>query len=148
VQRNQETGQIIQRFRRPHDPLASVTTGLPDTSVFLLHPALDTFIRSQRTRKPFLQYQHIRVGDDLVWQPYFDKIMEVEKQLHKIDTHSFTESAHQVVKRIQSLLHSGQTPFARAEIENSEDWQNLYEHQQQNDCGDAILWLEELMKVL
>ena len=94
--------------------------------VLLIHPALDTFIRRQRTRTPFVQFQHIRVGDNLEWQPHFAILMQIEKQLHKIEDHQFVELAHQVVKRIQSLINSGTTPFARIEIETSEEWKTLY----------------------
>ncbi len=47
LQRDQETGNTIQRFRRPHDPLVPEAVELPETPVFLIHPALDTFIRRQ-----------------------------------------------------------------------------------------------------
>ncbi len=36
----------VQRFRRPHDWLAHSAADLPDSPVFLIHPALDTFIRA------------------------------------------------------------------------------------------------------
>jgi hypothetical protein len=145
VQRDQETGNAIQRFRRPHDPLAPARTELPETPVFLIHPALDTFIRRQLARTPFIQFQHIRVGDNLVWQPYFTILMEIERQLHKIEADQFVELAHQVVKRIQSLINSGTVPFARMEIETSEEWKALYGQVRNEECYEAMLWLEELL---
>jgi hypothetical protein len=149
VERDPETGGMIQRFRRPHDPLAPATTHLPESPVFLIHPALDTFIRRQLTRSPFIQFQHIRVGDNLEWQRHFATIIEIEKQLHQIHDHEFVELAHQVVKRIQSLISSGVVPFARMEVETSEEWRTL--------CGrvdeeaayeEVLLWLEELLEEL
>ena len=50
IERDPETETTIQRFRRPHDSLANSATELPDSPVFLIHPALDTFIRAQRAR--------------------------------------------------------------------------------------------------
>jgi hypothetical protein len=149
VERDPETGSMIQRFRRPHDPLAPTTTHLPDSPVFLIHPALDTFIRRQLTRSPFIQFQHIRVGDNLQWQHYFATIIEIERQLHKIEDHAFVELAHQVVKRIQSLINSGTVPFARIEVETSEEWKSLC-----SQAGDeaereyVLLWLQELLEEL
>jgi hypothetical protein len=144
LQRDQETGHTIQRFRRPHDPLSPSSTELPESPVYLLHPALDTFIRRQRTGTPFLQYQHIRVGDNLTWQPHFATLMEIEKHLHKIELHQFVELSHQVIKRAQSLINSG-TQFARIEIETSDEWKTLHSQVSDDACGDVILWLEELI---
>ena len=148
LQRDPETGNTIQRFRRPHDPLAPATTELPDTPVFLIHPALDTFIRRHRTRTPFLQFQHIRVGPNLPWEPYFTTLMEIEKQLHKVQSYQFVELVHQVVKRIQSIINSGTVPFGRAEIESSEEWKSLYRQERDDACDEALLWIEELLREL
>jgi serine/threonine protein kinase len=148
VQRNHETGLMTQRFRRPHDPIAAGVAEMPDTMMYLIHPALDTFIRRQRTRTPFVQFQHIRVGDNLVWQPHFAVLMQIEKQLHKIDDHQFVESVHQVVKRIQSLIDSGTTPFSRIEVETSDEWRALFGREVDESCAEAIMWLEELLAQL
>lgn len=139
---------MIQRFRRPHDPLVPAAVELPDSPVFLIHPALDTFIRSQRTRGPFLQFQHIVVGEDLVWEPYFLTLMQVERQLQKCADQRFVELGHQIVKRIQSLLNSGRSPFARLEIESSPDWKAIWSYEGRDDCSEALLWLQELIKEL
>jgi hypothetical protein len=149
VERDPETGNTIQRFRKPHDPLAPATTGMPESPVFLIHPALDTFIRRQLTRTPFIQFQHIRVGDNLEWQHYFATIMEIEKQLHKIQDHAFVEQAHQVVKRIQSLISSRSAQFARMEVETSEEWKTLCSEVEKNPAyEEAQLWLQELLEEL
>jgi serine/threonine protein kinase len=92
-----ERGRKVQRFRRPHDLLVQAATEIPDSTVFLIHPALDTFIRSQRTRGPFLQFQHITVGEDLVWEPYFPIVMQIERQLRKCEDERFVELGHQIV---------------------------------------------------
>jgi hypothetical protein len=145
VQRDHETGVMTQRFRRPHDPFAAAATELPNTPVFLIHPALDTFIRRQRTRTPFVQFQHIRVGEHLIWQPHFTLLMQIERQLHKTEDHQFVELVHQVVTRIQSFIDSGKTPFARIEIETSEEWRALFGQDVNEPCAEALLWLEELL---
>jgi len=145
LQRDHESGNTIQRFRRPHDPVMPESIELPETQVFLIHPALDTFIRRHRSRTPFLQFQHIRVGDNLEWQPYFTILMEIERQLHKIEDYEFVEAAHQVTKRIQSLINSGTAPFARVEIETSEEWKMLCSRERSEAQDEARLWLEELL---
>ncbi|MCA8999362.1 MAG: protein kinase, partial [Planctomycetaceae bacterium] len=47
VTRDPEDGTMIQRFRKPHDSLIHSATELPESPFFLIHPALDTFIRAQ-----------------------------------------------------------------------------------------------------
>jgi hypothetical protein len=121
---------------------------MPDSPVLLVHPALDRFIRAQRTRTPFLQFQHIRVGDNAPWEPHFPTLMQIEKQLHRIEDRQFVDLAHQVVKRVQSLLTSGNIPFARVEIETSQEWKTLLGQGDNDACCEAILWLEELLGML
>jgi hypothetical protein len=148
VQRDPELGITLQRFRRPHDSLTHAATELPESPVLLLHPALDTFIRSQRTRRPFLQFQHVPVGDNLVWEPYFPTVMHVEQQLLANEDHQFVDLAHKMIKRIQSLLTLGKQPFARVEIETSDEWKTLCNYQDKDDYGETVFWLEELLKEL
>lgn len=145
LRRNEESGLTVQRFRSPHDPLARGATELPDSPVLLLHPALDTYIRRQRTRNPFLQFQHIRVGGNLLWQAHYSTLMQIERQLQRISDREFVELAHRVVKRMQSLIDSRSTRFARVEIETSEDWQALRIREANPECTEALLWIEELL---
>jgi hypothetical protein len=145
VERDPELGISLQRFRRAHDALAYGAFDLPESPVYLLHPALDTFIRAQRTRVSFLQYQHIAVGDELIWEPHYSHLMQVEQQLHVNANARFVELAHQVVKRVQSLLMGGPTPFARLDLERSDEWQSLRREAQDDASAEALLWLEELL---
>ena len=148
IQCDPETGLWLQRFRRPHDSLTPSATELPDSPIFLIHPALDTYIRRQRTRTPFLQYQHIPVGENLIWQHYFPVVMQIEKQLEKIEDHAFRDAGHQVLRRVQSLLNSGRSQFARLEIETGSDFKTLRARQEDEACFEAVLWIEELLKEL
>ena len=94
---------------------------------------------------PFLQYQHAIVGDNLPWEPYFPTVMQIEKQLQKIDDQRFVDLAHQVVKRTQAYLTSGKVPYARVEIETSKEWKALGEMAGDDRRCEALLWLEELL---
>src|SRR5262249_45438602 len=127
-----ERGTMIQRFRRPRDPLLHAVQ-LPESPVYLMHPALETFIRLQRTIAPFLQFQHMHVGEDLVWEPYYQTLMRFEQQLRECAEQTFVELAHQLVKRIQSVLNSGKSSFGRLEIENSIDWRAVWEYEGRDD---------------
>ena len=84
----------------------------------------------------------------MVWQPHFAVLMQIEKQLHEIDDHQFVESVRQVVKRIQSLIDSGTTPFSRIEVETSDEWRALFGQEVDESCAEALLWLEELLPQL
>lgn len=148
IQRDPELGITVQRFRQAHDSLAHGATDLPESSVFLIHPALDTFIRSQRTRMPFLQYQHVAVGEALVWDSYSPALVQIEKHLQKIDDDRFVDLTHQVVKRVQAMLNAGNHPFARVEIEGSNEWKTLCQQESKAGYQDTLFWLGELLEEL
>ena len=82
------------------------------------------------------------------WEPYFSTVMQIERQLQKIDDHRFVDLAYQMIKRIQAILTSGKIPFARAEIETSKDWKVLCGMASNDLCCEALLWLEELLAKL
>jgi predicted Ser/Thr protein kinase len=147
VERDPESGITLQRFRKPHDSLAQAAAELPTSPIYLVHPALDTFIRSQRTRKPFLQFQHIAVGEDCVWEHYYPTLVQIEKQLQVVSNQRLAEVAHQVVKQIQSALNTGKTAFARADIRSTEEWKFLSTNSNEGS-GDLMFWLEELANEL
>jgi hypothetical protein len=128
--------------------LVNSAVELPESPYYLIHPALDSFIRSQRTQQPFLQFQLIPVGENIVWEPYFPTLIQIEKQLVRIDDRRFVDLAHQVVKRVRSSLNSGKTPFARLEIESHIDWKTLWGYENKEDCYEVLLWLEELLDEL
>jgi hypothetical protein len=148
IEHDRETDTTIQRFRRPHDSLTNLAAELPDSPVYLIHPALDAFIRAQRGRQPFLQFQHIPVGENLHWERYYPTLIQIEKQLIQIKDRVFVDLAHQVVKRLQAMLKSGKTPFARVEIETGEEWKALWSQENNEECHEVLLWLEELLKEL
>ncbi len=91
VEYDSETGLTQQRFRRPHDSLVYAADDLPESSVFLIHPALDLYIRGQRTRTPFLQFQHIPVGEQLAWESHYPTLMQIEKTLRRVADHAFVD---------------------------------------------------------
>jgi hypothetical protein len=147
IERDAETETCAQRFRRPHDSLVDSAAQLPDSPFYLIHPALDSFIRAQRGAG-FLQFQLIPVGENIIWEPYFPKLIQIEKQLVKVTDRRFVELAHHVVKRVRASLNAGKTPFARLEIECGEEWKNLWSYEDNMDCNEALLWLEELLREL
>jgi hypothetical protein len=143
-----ETGMTHQRFRKPHYALTHTASDLPDSPVFLIHPALDTFIRGWHTGTPFMQFQYVAVGDNLAWEPYYLTLLQVERQLSKVDDRQFVDAAHQVIKRVQAILTSGKVPYARVEIETSQPWKSLQSLSSDDSRCEALLWLEELLKIV
>lgn len=146
VQYDSETGSTVQRFRRPHDSLTWATTRLPDSPIFILHSAVDAFIREQRGSKPFLQFQHIPVGDNVLWEPYFSILMQIERLLQRTGDLPFADSTHQLIKRMQSLRAVGNSQFVRFEIQTSPEWKMLCSQADNGACGETLLWLEELLE--
>ena len=145
--RDDELGRTLQRFRRPHDSLSSSMANLPDSPIYLLYPALSTFLRTRRARTPFVQYQHVAVGERLVWERYFLTIMKIEWQLRGVEDHHFVNLTHQLIKRAQALFNSTDSGYARLESEASDTWRSLRQ-QQHKSYGDVVFWMEELLQQL
>lgn len=145
---DQEESVSLQRFRRASDPLSSSAFDLPDSAFYLIHPALDTFIRGQNTRGSFLQYQHIIVGEDLPWEDYYPTLMQFEKHLRGVNDNSFCQLAHEVVRHIQELLQVETSPYARLQVEYSPAYQRLRSADTSNNAGDVLFWIEELLDFL
>jgi hypothetical protein len=74
--------------------------------------------------------------------------VQLEKQLETIEDRRFVDLAHLVIKRAQTMLNAGKIPFARIEIENSDEWQTLWRYDRSDDCSAVLLWLEELLEAL
>lgn len=146
VNRDPDEGVAIQRFRNPHDAMTYASVELPDSEVYLLHPALDVFIRQRQRKGTFLQFQHIPVGENLPWDASFSTILQIEKALVHAGSREFTEAAQRMVKRLQTLLASERTPITALEVRRSPEWEFLLRHQGQEDACDAVLWLSELLE--
>ena len=148
IQQDLEQGVAIQRFRKPHDSLSQSEMGLPESPFFLIHPALDTFIQAQRTRDPFLQFQHVPVGENLVWQSYHPVLVQIERELSRIEDTKFVALSRQVVKRVQTLLNSTDVPLARIGVQSSDAWKALQQYEGNESYDEALLWMDELLQEL
>lgn len=148
IQEDNELNWPRQRFRRAQDPLSRIVIELPESPYYLVHPALESYIRSQRLGSRFLQYQHIQVGEGLPWDLHFPVIMQIERQLSFVTDIRFVDATRQVVKRAQALLNSGCDPLSRVEIMRSEDWQLVQAYDDTVACQETHLWLNELLESL
>ena len=88
------------------------------------------------------------VGENLIWKAYYPTLIQIERQLLKIEDSRLVEQAHQLVKKILTLLNSTGTSLARFRIESSEEWKTLCSQEGQKGFDEALLWLEELMDEL
>lgn len=148
VARDPETGAMTQRFRRPHDRLGPGVSTLPESELYLLHPALDSFLQSHGRREDFLQCNHLVIGENLPWLPHYATLVQVEKQLTKVRDEAFVERAHRFVARVQGRLAMPRSPLARPEIESSDGWRELTSWGGDDAIGEALMWIEELLRAL
>ncbi|MCA9173692.1 MAG: protein kinase [Planctomycetales bacterium] len=139
-----ELGERVQRFRQPRDMLTRSGHELPDSEYYLIHPALNAYIRQHRTRDPYRQVQHIATGEGQLWRAFFPVIIALEQQLQFHNDQRFVAAIHQLVKRTCSFLHTGSTEFARGEIQANAHWDYVQGHDDAVS-RETLLWLEELM---
>ncbi|MEN1680150.1 MAG: hypothetical protein AAGJ46_11195 [Planctomycetota bacterium] len=147
VQQDAETGRPVQRFRRPHEGLGIDAAALPESAVYLIHPTLEDFVRSQRTHGRFLQFQHVLVGEDAPWALHYVPMMQVERELASIEDESFVAAAHEVVKQIQAGMLSSNKMLARLELESGPVWREVHSRIN-SESEDAVMWIDELAEQL
>ena len=139
-----QLGERVQRFRQPRDLLTGMGKELPDSDYYLIHPALNAFIRQHRTRDPYWQVQHIATGEGQVWRAFFPLIVGIEQLLHSHGDQRFVAAVHHLVKRICAFLHTGSTEFAQAEIQANAHW-DYVQSQTDEPSREVLLWLHELV---
>ncbi len=147
IEQDAETGGMNQRFRQPHDMLSTMGTDLPVSTFYLIHPALNRFMKQYRNRESYLIFQHIALGQGLFWEPQNGLIMEVEKHLANCAQTGFQELMNVLIQRVQSALKSGKTDLLRYEIESSPEWNQAQDFQGTEGVDEVMLWLDELCNI-
>lgn len=73
-------GNLVQKFQQPHEIKEGAFASLPvDSHLFLIHPALNSYIRQQRNRiylKTYDVMQFIRIGNGIPWTEKHDYAVE------------------------------------------------------------------------
>ena len=69
-------------------------------------------------------------------------------QLQKIEDRKILDTAHQVIRRVATVLDAGKSPYARVEIETSDEWKSLCDEGSNAACDELLFWLGELLEEL
>jgi hypothetical protein len=123
VIQDQGSHQKVQKFKQPSDMFHDSQVALPTVDFYLIHPALDWFIRKHRPKDDYNLFQHIVVGHSCPWPNHYGALLHTERELFAVDDPGLRESANQVLKRVGALLEAGQHPATV--LESSPDWQEL-----------------------
>jgi hypothetical protein len=143
VEVDHETGNLMQRFRQPHDVLHDVGFELPESDYYLIHPALNSFIGQHRTANPYYVFRHTLLGHGQVWEPYYGLFCEVEKQLTPDLGTDILASGYGLLGQIHTHLKSN-----RRQVQSlfpSNEWETLQQAAPATD--DLVYWLEELREM-
>jgi serine/threonine protein kinase len=117
------SNQKVQKFKQPLDMFHDSQVALPTVEFYLIHPALDWFIRTNRPRDDYHLFQHIVVGHNCPWPNHYGALVEAERTLFTLDDPGLRETVNHVLKKLVVLLEAGQHP-ARS-MEGSPEWQEL-----------------------
>lgn len=147
VQRNSETGFLYQRFRKPHEALGPVLQ-LPQSEVYLLHPALVGYFRFLQVRQDFFQFEYLSIGENLIWENHFRLLMHVEYLLRQVPNSRQAEPVHELLKMVLSLRFEGSDPVMRHEIYRSSQWLACYQKANAPPFDEICLAISELIDML
>jgi hypothetical protein len=117
--------QKVQKFKQPSDMFHDSQVALPTVDFYLIHPALDWFIRKNRPKDDYHLFQHIVVGHNCPWPNHYGALVETERALFAVDNPGLRETVNQVLKKVGVLLEAGQPPAPA--MESSPEWQELKE---------------------
>jgi tRNA A-37 threonylcarbamoyl transferase component Bud32 len=123
VVQDQGSHQRVQKFKQPSDMFHDSQVALPTVEFYLIHPALDWFIRMNRPADDYHLFQHIVVGHDCPWPNHYAALFDAERALFAVNDPGLRETVNEVLKKIVVLLEAGQEP-ARA-LESCPEWQEL-----------------------
>jgi hypothetical protein len=142
VDTDQESGRLVQRFRQPEELIRDIGLFVPKSDVYLIHPALNTYIAQHRSRRPYCVCSHVRIGHGENWEPHDILFCEIEKQL--VD--QVGSDLHLIAYRLLGKIHTHLTsnhdrlqPFVPGS-----DWGKIQNHTPEPD--ELIYWFEELLK--
>ncbi len=147
VQSESETNHRYQRFRKPHESLGPIMR-LPESDVYLLHPALSGYFRYLQVRQDFLQFEYLPVGENLAWETHYPLLMHIEQMLRQVPTSRSTEAAHELIKMVLNLRYQGSDPIMRNEIYRSPQWLAFYQKANEPPLEEVCLAISDLIDTL
>ncbi|HEY8504399.1 MAG TPA: hypothetical protein VIL46_07430, partial [Gemmataceae bacterium] len=127
VAREPDGRAAVQRFKQPHDLTDYSRPALPEAEFYLIHPALDGFIRRHRPAGDYHLFQHIVVGHGCPWKEHYRTLHAIERRLFTLPGEDLRESVHAALKEVTAALSAGRPGRARAKAAGSETWGALGE---------------------
>ena len=137
-----ESGRPFQRFRQPHELIRDVGLGVPKAEMYLIHPALNTYIAQHRSTRPYSVCSHVRIGHGEDWEPHNRLFCEIEKHLGEHLGTKLHTLGYRLLGRIHAHLksnHDRLQPF-----EAGSDWLKIRQVTPQPE--ELIYWFEELLE--
>jgi hypothetical protein len=123
VIQDQGSHQKVQKFKQPSDMFHDSQAALPTVDFYLIHPALDWFIRKNRPKDDYHLFQHIVVGHNCPWPDHYGALLKAEYALFALDDPGLREMVNQVLKKVGVLLEAGQPPAPA--MQSSPEWEAL-----------------------
>ena len=140
-----ESRKTVQKFKQPHDMINDSQSALPDVRFYLIHPALDGFIRKRRAVGVYNVFQHVAVGHRCDWEDYLGTICEVERYLFQVSDSELRELTYHVLNEITVLLRAGRREKVPGVLEAADEWRALTDRLARENHEDLEFWLTELI---
>lgn len=144
IERHANSDEHIQSFRRTDDLVNSLGIDLPDSSFYLLHPALSIFIRELKRSGRFSSIEQIVVGDQQRWHSWDPVFFQIERSLADVTADQLRQDVHRLLQRSREVLRSsipGNLPLI---LRAMPQWHSVQSRLVSQGYDDTALWLEEL----
>jgi hypothetical protein len=135
-----------QHFRKPHEALGPVMQ-LPQSEVYLLHPALVGYFRFLQVRQDFQQYDYLQVGENLPWENHYPIMIQLEQLIRQVSHPRYLDSVHELLNMVLSLRYEGSDPIIRNEIYRSPQWLACYQKANEAPFDEICLAISELIEI-
>lgn len=139
-------GGQYQHFKQPDDLMGNLEFQLPDSSFYLIHPALDVFIQKNRPKQGYQVFRQVPVGFMLAWRSFYELLCQIERSLLRVDDHRFVESVHQVLQKYQVAARN-KSEEGMESVLTSAEWKWVNQNADAQDRQDVMLWLNELVQL-
>ncbi len=138
-------GQKSQHFKRPADLVNHLDLQLPESSFYLIHPALDLFIQMNRSQDNYQVFQQVPIGIGLSWRPYYELVCQIERSLLQVPDETFIATVHHLLHRFQMVARN-RSEEGMESLLTSAEWKWVNQNATNTERQDVLLWLNELLQ--
>jgi len=144
IETDPETGASRQKFKLPDDTATGMTSEMPESQYYFIHPALTGFMNHHRLNSSYHEFQHVVAGENADWKPCDPMFCELERHVSQLD-HDMRGQMHIVLTEARNVLSSATPRNLRLVLDTMTEWKFVQQQLLAADADDVLLWMDELL---